>query len=166
MEGQGWILRAQSSDCSDRSWESGWWPKPEQTAGVCCVSTRLRNERGICQIDPESQDLPGLGWRQACRAWPSVAALSSLSRYSSSTPTTGSDDGEQQVLPPEAPPDWCSPLYSAIQLFHHVLAGSCKIQTGSPLPQPCPFPSPSSTLHPGSDSKAPAGWHHSLASNL
>lgn len=55
LEGQGWILRAQLSDCSDRSWESGWWPKPEQTAGVCFVSTRLQNERGIRQIDPEAK---------------------------------------------------------------------------------------------------------------
>ena len=39
----------------------------------------------------------------------------------------------------------------------------CKTQTRSPLPQPCSFPSPSSTLHPGSHSKDPAGWHHSLA---
>ena len=77
-------------------------------------------------------------------------------------PTTCSDDGDQQVLPPEAPSDLSSSLYSAIQLLCHVLAGLLQNSNWLSLAPALFLAQPIILKHPSTHSKAPAGWHHSL----
>jgi len=67
--------------------------------------------------------------------------------------------GTSRFYPPGLPQACAYPLYSAMQLLHHVLAGLLQnLAPGLPPSiQPCSCASPSSTLHLGNISKAPGG---------